>query len=131
MSYSYQSGAKKKAQKEKQCLSNQAKHSSICNWINQATPVCQVLVKGGPELMLVPEADCSLNVPDHVLTSRLQCFVLLKCTQLRGENWFLQTRGRRPLVHAPLVVCATFSIAPRKISTLFQFLCFLVFFRRD
>ena len=35
MPYSYQSGPKKrkKAQKEKQFLSNYAKHSSICNWI--------------------------------------------------------------------------------------------------
>ena len=34
MSYSYQSEAKNKiAQKEKQFLSNYAKHSFICNWI--------------------------------------------------------------------------------------------------
>ena len=77
MSYSYQSGAKtrKKAQKEKQFLSNYAKHSSICNWIKRGNSSLRDPCERGPELLLLPGPECSLNGPvNHLgapLTSKL------------------------------------------------------------
>ena len=39
---------RKKAQKERQFLSNYTKHSAICNWIKSGSTVYQTLVKGVP-----------------------------------------------------------------------------------